>query len=117
MAIIDKAVQRIRTMSKRAFDKGLTSHSNTLIGRLLLANAKKLPKGQTKDRQTLFANYVLAHPELCYADFKKWCDDQWYPDYELLQANLDAVRPFKATFNRFVRGSAVNHPELKESEQ
>lgn len=96
-------------MSKKAFDLGWIEHSNTLISRLMVAHASTLTAGQTRTRLIKLAVYINAHPELCYADFKKWADDQWYPDYELLTECLRAVKVHPMAHKLFVRYSEKNH--------
>ncbi len=102
-------INDLRKLAKKAFDLGWTEHSNTLISRQLVQHASTLPSGQTRTRLIKLAVYVNTHPELCYDDFKKWADDQWYPDYDLLQACIDAVKHLPRVMKFFVRYSEKNH--------
>ncbi len=64
------SLNRLQQIQKRFYDLGWTSHSSKRFGEKCLAHAQTIQKPALKLAFTAFANYVIAHPEYCYRDYK-----------------------------------------------
>lgn len=106
-------IEKARKQVKRLTDLGITHHSNTSVGEILTAHAKKVKDKEVRSILEEMAVYINDHPEKCYPDFQAEFRAKYGRRPEVMKELIEAARPYKRLLKEFARVRKDDFPELE----